>query len=82
LLQENFRVVLELDGEDEVDLQAFATQEKAEEAARDFIARLARRDEWPLVGTRFVRPERIRSIAIRERQNFGGSTSRARWGAG
>jgi hypothetical protein len=59
----------------------FADTASAEEAAREFIARLARRDEWPLIGTRFIRPERIRSIQIRERQRFAGSSGRARWGS-
>jgi hypothetical protein len=75
------RLVLELDDEEELDLQMFADTASAEEAAREFIARLARRDEWPLIGTRFIRPERIRSIQIRERQRFAGSSGRARWGS-
>jgi 2-keto-3-deoxy-L-rhamnonate aldolase RhmA len=57
-----------------------ASPEQAEQAAREFIARLARRDEWPLIGNRFVRSERIRSIEIRERQRFTGSSRRALWG--
>ena len=76
---ERFRIALEIEGEDEVDYLAFGTHEEAEESAREFIARLARREEWPLVGTRFIPPDRIRAIHIRERQSFTGSAGRARW---
>ena len=76
---DRYKLVLELEGDEEVDFSSFASQEDAEQSARDFIARLARRDEWPLIGTRFIPPERIRSIEIRERQSFAGSASRARW---
>jgi hypothetical protein len=76
---QRFRIVLELDRDEELDVGTFSERASAEAAARDFIARLARRDEWPLIGNRFVRPERIRAIEIRERQRFAGSSRRALW---
>ena len=76
---QRFRIVLELEGDEELDVGAFGDTTSAEEAARDFIARLARRDEWPQIGDRFVRPERIRAIEIRERQRFTGSSRRTLW---
>ncbi len=76
-----FRVVLRIEGGDDVVVSEFATEGDAEEAARDLIARLARRDEWPLLGRTFVRPDRIFAVEISERQRWRGSDSRLLWGA-
>ncbi|MBD0317376.1 MAG: hypothetical protein ICV71_02545 [Thermoleophilia bacterium] len=76
-----FRVVLRIEGGDDVVVSEFPTEGEAEEAARDFIARLARRDEWPLLRRTFVRPDRIFAVEISERQRWRGADSRLLWGA-
>ena len=76
-----FRVVLRIEGGDDVVVSEFPTEADAEQAARSFIARLARRDEWPLLGRTFVRPDRIVAVEISERQRWRGADSRLLWGA-
>jgi hypothetical protein len=56
-----------LEGEEEVELGCYGDEAAAEEAARELITRIARLEEWPRVGQRFIRPERIVSVDIRER---------------
>jgi hypothetical protein len=74
------RVVIVLDGEEDVEIGCYADEPAAEEAARDLIRRIARLEEWPRVGRRFIRPDRIVSLDIRERHSWTGSRSRAAWG--
>jgi hypothetical protein len=78
-----YRIALCLEGGDEIDVASFADEAEAEAAARELIAGIAKDGEWPRVGNQFIRPERIVSVDIRERQRFGGSSERAAgWGSG
>ncbi len=78
-----YRIALCLEGGDEIDVASFADEAEAEAAARELIAGIAKDGEWPRVGNQFIRPERIVSVDIRERQRFGGSGERAAgWGSG
>jgi hypothetical protein len=79
--EQPFRVVLVMDGDDEVELGAYPDEDSAAGAARNLITQIARLEEWPRVGRRFLRPERIVSVDIRERTSFAGSQARAQWGA-
>ena len=72
-----FRLTLELDGRDDVELGIFDRAEQAEAAASDLMARVAS-GEWPKVGPRFLRPERIVGIEIHEQQRYTGAEGRAR----
>ena len=76
---ERFRLILNLDEGDDVDVDEFATEAEAVAAAGTLIEGIANRGEWPRVGAFFLRPERIRSVEIRERQRYTGSEARARW---
>ena len=75
-----FRVVIVVEGEEDVEVGGYADEAAAESAARDLVAGLVRREEWPRVGRRFIRPERIVSVDIRERLSWTGSRGRAAWG--
>jgi hypothetical protein len=72
--------VRDSEGDDEeAETGSYVDEAAAEEAARDLIAQFARSDEWPRVGRRFFRPERIISVDIRERRSWTGSRARAAW---
>jgi Type II secretion system (T2SS), protein E, N-terminal domain len=75
-----YRIVLCLDGGDEIDVAFFATEVEAQAAARELVAGIAQDKEWPQVGNKFFPPERIASVEVRERASFGGSRGRAEWG--
>jgi hypothetical protein len=62
-----FRLLLELEGSEDVEVGLFHRIEDAEAAARDMMARVESGNEWPRVGQRFVRPERIISVQIAEK---------------
>jgi hypothetical protein len=75
-----YRIVINLDGGDEIDVAFFASETEAQAAARELVAGIAQDGEWPQVGRRFIPPDRIASVEVRERANFGGSRDRAAWG--
>jgi hypothetical protein len=75
-----WRIVLNLSGDEEIDVAFFATEPEANAAARELVAGIAQDGEWPQVGRRFIPPERITSVEVRERARFGGSADRAGWG--
>jgi type II secretion system (T2SS) protein E len=62
-----FRLLLELEGSEDVEVGLFDRIEDAEAAARDMMARVESGNEWPRIGQRFVRPERIISVQIAEK---------------
>ena len=62
-----FGLVLSLENGDEIEMEPFGAHAEVEAAAHDLAAQLARRERWPRVGPRFIRPDRIVSIEIRER---------------
>jgi hypothetical protein len=72
-----FRVVLNMDGGDWVELDSFHTEEEAETCAREMAELLAAATEWPRIRGRWLRPETITSIEIAERRRYGGSQARA-----
>jgi hypothetical protein len=73
-----YRLVLNLDGGDEVDVAYFADPAEANAAARALVAGM-KEGEWPQVDRKFFPPDRIASVEIRERQRFTGSAGRANW---
>ena len=76
------RIIMVLEGDEELELGCYADEAAAEAAARDLISLIERRDDWPRVDSRFIRPDRILSVDIRERQSWTGSRSRAAWASG
>jgi hypothetical protein len=72
-----FRVLLNLEGGDWVEVDSFGTEEEAEECAKELADRLAATAEWPRVRGRYLRPETITAIEISERRRWGGSSARA-----
>jgi hypothetical protein len=78
--EENFfRVVLNLEGGDWVEVATFPDEETAEGCARDLVAQLADR-AWPRVRSRYLRPETILSVEVSERRRYTGSAARRGWG--
>jgi hypothetical protein len=78
--EENFfRVVLNLEGGEWVEVASFGDEESAEAAARDLVAQLAER-RWPRVKSRFLRPESVLSVEVSERRRYTGSPARTAWG--
>ncbi len=75
-----WRIVLNLVGDEELDVALFATEEEANAAARELVAGIAKDAEWPQVGRKFIPPERISSVEVRERARYSGSAGRANWG--
>ena len=76
-----WRIVLNLVDDEELDVALFATEDEANAAAKELVAGMAKDAEWPQVGRKFIPPERITSVEVRERARYGGSTDRAQWGA-
>jgi hypothetical protein len=78
--EENFyRVVLNLEGGEWVEVGTFRDEESAEASARELVTQLAER-RWPRVKSRYLRPETILSVEVSERRRYTGSSSRAAWG--
>lgn len=71
-----FRVVLNLEGGEWVEVACFPEDEAAEACARDLVAQLADRAAWPRVKSRYLRPETILSVEISKRRRPAGSTAR------
>ena len=63
-------IVLNLVGDEELDVAFFATEAEANAAARELVAGIAKDAEWPQVGRKFIPPERITSVEVRERARF------------
>jgi hypothetical protein len=72
-----FRVVLNMDGGDWVEVDSFHTEDEAEACAKEMAELLAAATEWPRIRGRWLRPETITSIEIAERRRYGGSQARA-----
>ena len=72
-----YRVLLNLEGGDWVEVDSFATEEEAEECAKELADRLAATTDGPRVRGRYLRPETINAIEISERRRWGGSSARA-----
>jgi hypothetical protein len=74
-----YRVVLNLEGGEWVEVGTFPDEETAEARARELVTQLAER-AWPRVKSRYLRPETILSVEISERRRYTGSNTRAAWG--
>ena len=72
-----YRVVLNMDGGDWVEIDSFQTEPEAEACAKEMADRLAGATEWPRIRGRWLRPDTITSIEIAERRRYGGSQARA-----
>jgi hypothetical protein len=72
-----YRVLLNLDSGDWVEVDSFATEDEAEECAKGLADRLATTTEWPRIRGRYLRPETITAVEISERRRWGGSSARA-----
>jgi hypothetical protein len=77
-----WRIVLNLRDDEEIDVAFFSTEAEANAAARELVVGIAQDGDWPQVGRKFIPPERITSVEVRERSQFGGSRDRAEWGNG
>ena len=75
-----WRIVLNLVDDEELDVALFATEDEANAAAKELVAGMAKDAEWPQVGRKFIPPERITSVEVRERARYGGSADRAQLG--
>ena len=74
--EENFfRVVLNVEGGDWVEVATFPDEEAAEACARDLVGQLANR-AWPRVKSRNLRTESILSVEVSERRRYTGSAAR------
>jgi hypothetical protein len=79
--EENFyRVVLNLEGGDWVEIDTFADEQSAEACAAELVETLAEAKKWPRVRGRWLRPETIMSVEVSERRRYTGSAARASWG--
>jgi hypothetical protein len=72
-----YRVVLNMDGGDWVEIDSFHTEPEAEACAKEMADLLATATEWPRIRGRWLRPDTITSIEIAERRRYGGSQARA-----
>ena len=77
-----YRLVINLEDDEEVDVALFADEGEAVAAARELVAGIAKDGEWPQVGLKFLPPDRIVSVEIREKAVYGGNSNRAGWGSG
>ena len=77
-----YRLVINLGENEEVDVALFADEGEAVAAARELVAGIAKDGEWPQVGLKFLPPDRIVSVEIREKAAYGGNSNRAGWGSG
>jgi hypothetical protein len=71
-----YRVVLNMDGGDWVEIDSFHSEPEAEACAKEMADRLAGTTEWPRIRGRWLRPDTITSIEIAERRRYGGSQAR------
>jgi hypothetical protein len=79
--EENFyRVVLNLEAGDWVEIETFADEQSAEACAAELVKGLAEEKSWPRVRGRYLRPETIMSVEVSERRRYTGSAARASWG--
>jgi hypothetical protein len=79
--EENFyRVVLNLEAGDWVEIETFADEKSAEACAAEIVQSLAEARSWPRVRGRYLRPETIMSVEVSERRRYTGSAARASWG--
>jgi hypothetical protein len=79
--EENFyRVILNLEGGDWVEIETFADEPSAEACAAELVENLAESKSWPRVRGRYLRPETIMSVEVSERRRYTGSAARATWG--
>src|SRR5215211_8869331 len=77
--EENFfRVVLNLEGGDWVEVATFADEDEAESSARGLVSQLSSR-AWPRVKSRYLRPETILSVEVSARRRYTGSSARRGW---
>ena len=76
-----YRLVINLEGDEAVEVALFADESEAVAAARELVAGIAKDGEWPQVGLKFLPPDRIVSVEIRERPTYTGSPDRAGWRA-
>lgn len=74
-----YRLVLNLEGGEEVDVALFADEAEAVAAARELVAGIAKDGEWPQVGTKFLPPDRIASVEVREKPTDAGNGDQAGW---
>ena len=72
-----YRVLLNLDSGDWIEVDSFPTESEAEACAKEMAERLAATSDWPRVRGRYLRPETITAIEISERRRWGGSAARA-----
>ncbi|MGI8607286.1 MAG: hypothetical protein ACR2L0_09095 [Gaiellaceae bacterium] len=79
--EENFyRVVLNLEAGDWVEIETFADEQSAEACAAELVEALAEAKSWPRVRGRYLRPETIMSVEVSERRRYTGSAARSSWG--
>jgi len=79
--EENFyRVVLNLEAGDWVEIETFTDEQSAEACAAEIVETLAEAKSWPRVRGRYLRPETIMSVEVSERRRYTGSAARASWG--
>jgi hypothetical protein len=79
--EENFyRVVLNLEAGDWVEIETFADEKAAEACAAEIVESLAEAKSWPRVRGRYLSPETIMSVEVSERRRYTGSAARASWG--
>ena len=78
---DSYRLVLNLEDDEEMDVALFGDEGEAVAAARELVAGIAKDGEWPQVGLKFVPPSRILSVEIREQAVSTGTLERAGWGS-
>ena len=79
--QDAYRLVINLEDDEEVDVALFSDESEAVAAARELVAGIAKEGEWPQVGTKFLPPARILSVEIREKSLYTDTGDRAGLGA-
>jgi hypothetical protein len=70
--QRLFRVVLNLQNGEWLEVGSFPDEASADGHAREIATRLAQTNEWPRVRGRYLNPETILSIEISERRRLAG----------
>lgn len=75
-----YRVILNLEAGDWVEIETFADEQSAEACAAQLVQALAEAKAWPRVRGRYLRPETIMSVEVSERRRYTGSAERASWG--
>ena len=74
--------MINLEDDEEVDVALFADEGEAVAAARELVAGIAKDGEWPQVGMKFLPPDRIVSVEIREKAVSAGNPDPTGWGSG